>query len=525
MTETVQQWARALQGENERGLVAGDDRWSWAQTIGDAAARARVLADYACPGQPLHVGVLMENTPEMVRALLAGAVGGHVTVGINATRRGEALARDIVHTDCAVVLTDTAHLPLLDGLDLAGAVVVNTDEPAWAEAAATADRSIEGFADSDQQDTFVLIFTSGTSGDPKAVQLTHMLPFVSCAMLTPQYQLSRDDVYYCAMPLFHSNAIVTSFSLALRSGGDLVLTRKFSASGLLGDIRKHGATFMNYIGKPLAYVLATAEQDDDHQNTLRLAYGNEATDRDIAEFSRRFDCTVADGYGSTEGAVFIVRDADTPLGSIGKPVGGSAVWNRETRQECPAAVFDATGRVTNLDDAVGELVNTEGGGLFRGYYKDEESTAARLDGGVYWSGDLAYRDAAGNIFLAGRTDDWLRVDGENLATGPIERLFMRHDAISQVAVYSVPDDVVGDRLMVAVVLRDGAELTPLEFEQFLDAQADLSPKARPSLVRITEALPTTATNKVIKRELRSQGVDTDDLLWEREARGTAYTVR
>ncbi|MFS3127698.1 AMP-binding protein [Nocardioides sp. Bht2] len=523
--ETVQKWVRALVDEQETGLVFGDDRWSWAQTVGDAAARARVLAEYAKADEPLHVGVLMENTPEMVRALVSGAVGSHVTVGINATRRGEALARDIVHTDVNVLLTDDHHAPLVEGLDLGGIPVINVDDAAWAARAAEADRSVEGFADAVDTDTFVLIFTSGTSGDPKAVMVPHLLSTASVQVLAPSFGLGRDDVYYCAMPLFHSNAIVTSFALALASGGDLVIKRKFSASGLLPDIRKHGATFMNYIGKPLAYVLATPELDDDADNTLRVAYGNEATDRDIAEFSRRFGCTVTDGYGSTEGAVFIVRDENTPPGSIGKAVGGSTVWNRESREVCPPAVFDASGRVVNLDDAVGELVNPEGGGLFQGYYNDEASTKARLDGGVYWSGDLAYRDTEGNIFLAGRTDDWLRVDGENLATGPVERLMMRNDAISQAAVYSVPDEITGDRLMIALVLRENATLAPEEFERFLDEQADLSPKARPSLVRITAQMPTTATNKVIKRELRQVGAATTDEIWEREPRGTAYIKR
>ncbi|NED53033.1 AMP-binding protein, partial [Micromonospora aurantiaca] len=102
-------------------------------------------------------------------------------------------------------------------------------------------------------------------------------------------------------------------------------------------------------------------------------------------------------------------------------------------------VFDDLGRVTNLDKAVGELVNTTGAGFFAGYYNDEQATSERLDGGMYWSGDLAYRDEAGFIYLAGRTDDWLRVDGENLAAAPIERVLLRHDAISQAAVYGVPD--------------------------------------------------------------------------------------
>ena len=144
-------------------------------------------------------------------------------------------------------------------------------------------------------------------------------------------------------------------------------------------------------------------------------------------------------------------------------------------------------------------------GFFAGYYNDEEATRERMRGGRYWSGDLAYRDDAGFVYLAGRTSDWLRVDGENLATAPIERLLLRHDAISQVAVYGVPDPLVGDQVMATVVLRDGADLGPLDLGRFLAEQPDLSPKAWPRYVRVAGALPSTATNKVLKRELRCPG--------------------
>ena len=120
---------------------------------------------------------------------------------------------------------------------------------------------------------------------------------------------------------------------------------------------------------------------------------------------------------------------------------------------------------------------------------------------MYWSGDLAYRDADGWIYLAGRTADWMRVDGENLAAAPIERVLIRLPEISRVAVYPVPDESVGDQVMAAIVLRDGATLTPAAFEEFLGGQADLSPKAWPRYVWIADDLPSTATNKILKREL------------------------
>ncbi|MGZ4476890.1 MAG: AMP-binding enzyme, partial [Nocardioides sp.] len=149
--------------------------------------------------------------------------------------------------------------------------------------------------------------------------------------------------------------------------------------------------------------------------------------------------------------------------------------------------------------AIGELANTAGAGAFAGYYNDPAAEAERMRGGIYWSGDLAYRDAAGWIYFAGRSGEWLRVDGENLATAPIERILLRHPAVSEAAVYALPDHV-GDKVATALVLR--APLSAEELWGFLAAQPDLSVKAWPSVVRVLETLPRTATNKVLKRSLR-----------------------
>jgi fatty-acyl-CoA synthase len=143
---------------------------------------------------------------------------------------------------------------------------------------------------------------------------------------------------------------------------------------------------------------------------------------------------------------------------------------------------------------------------------------------MYWSGDLAYKDADGFIYLAGRTSDWLRVDGENLAAAPIERIIQRLPAVALVAVYAVPDDHVGDQVMAALVLHDEASLTPAELSDFLAAQADLPSKGWPRYVRIAPSLPATATHKVLKRELIAQGATAGvGVLWVRDERGTAYS--
>jgi fatty-acyl-CoA synthase len=273
-------------------------------------------------------------------------------------------------------------------------------------------------------------------------------------------------------------------------------------------------------------VLATPPRPDDAENSLRLAFGNEASDQDIAAFAERFGCRVQDGFGSTENAVVISRVPGTPVGSLGQPVEGVKVLDAATGEECPPAKFGLDGAVLNLDEAVGELVNTAGAGQFAGYYKDEAATAARMRGGMYWSGDLAYRDEAGFVYFAGRTSDWLRVDGENIAAAPVERLLLRHPDVNRAAVYAVPDELVGDQLMAAIVLRSGARFDPAGFTAFLEAQPDLGTKMWPRYVRVASELPSTATNKTLKRELIRQGVESaGEPVWEREPRGTSYVSR
>jgi fatty-acyl-CoA synthase len=456
----------------------------------------------------------------MLRSMAAAALGGYVLCGINTTRRGPGLAADIRRSDCQLVLVDSAHRPLLDGLDLDGAIVLDVDGPAYRDGVAAAKplapREVCG------ADPVMMIFTSGTSGDPKAVRFAHAMGVMCGVSLVERFELTSEDVCYLGMPLFHSNGVAAGWAVAIACGATMV-PAKFSPSRFLTDIRRHGVTYLNYVGKPLALVLATPEQPDDADNPLRAAFGNEATERDIEEFARRFGCRVVDSFGSSEFAVVVMREDGTPPGSIGKGYPGVGVYRAETVTECAPAVFDEHGALSNFDEAVGELVNTYGAGGFTGYHNDPAATSERMRYGMYWSGDLAYRDADGWIYLAGRTADWMRVDGENLAAGPIERILQRLPEINHVAVYAVPDEQVGDQVMAAVVLNAGVTLTPSRFGEFLAAQPDLSPKAWPRFVRVNAALPRTATHKILKRELIMDGATAGDgALWVRKGRGREY---
>ena len=150
------------------------------------------------------------------------------------------------------------------------------------------------------------------------------------------------------------------------------------------------------------------------------------------------------------------------------------------------------------------MVNVEGQGPFEGYYRNEEAMAKTTRNGWYWSGDLGYVDEHGWVYFAGRTSDWLRVDGENFPAAPIEAIVTRHPDVMLASVYGVPDVDAGDQIMVALVLHDGAEFDPAGFAAWIDAQSDLSPKWRPRYVRLSPVLPTTPTNKVLTRTLVHQ---------------------
>lgn len=514
---TVTELLLRRERDHNPGLLFEDQRWTWAEHVQACANRAALLSALRRPG-PFHIGLLLDNVPEFSFLLGGAALSGAVLVGLNTTRRGEALARDIKLADCQVVITDSRYVELLDELDLGAAHdrVLNIDTAAWHMSLfAHRDRPVEPVSAS-PQDLLMLIFTSGTSGDPKAVRCTHGKIAGPGAMAAERLDLGPDDTVYVSMPMFHSNAIIAGWSVGLAAGATLALRRRFSASGFLDDVRKFGATYANYVGKPLSYILATQAQPDDSDNPLRIVFGNEAAERDVARFAERFGCRVVDAYGSTEGGITLQRSPDLPPGSLGLLGDGVAILDPSTREPCPPARFDEHGRLLNPDEAVGELVQTTGAGLFAGYYADPGADSERVHDGMFWSGDLAYRDDKDFAYFYGRTSEWLRVNGENLGAAPIERILLRHPDFSEVAVYAVPAAGGGDEVMAAVVLRRDQVFDALEFAEFLAAQPDLGPKQVPRFVRVASRLPRTPTHKVLKRTLSAQGWRCVDPVWWRE---------
>lgn len=502
--------------DDATALFFEDRSWTWAELIAESRRRAGLLRDLRVDG-PWHVGLALENTAEHLMWWFACSLVGATGVGINPTRRGPELSRDITFTDCQALVVDESRRALLEGLDhpVPAERILHVDEAAYAARLAAVTPAEPVVVD--PAAACSLIFTSGTTSDPKAVICTQARMGRIAVQQVARRALTSDDVFYVVMPMFHSNALMAGIAPAVATGGTVVLRRRFSASGWLPDVRRYGVTFFNYVGKPLNYVLATPTAPDDADNSLRIAFGNEASEPDIAAFSQRFDCRVIDSFGSSEGEIAIIRTPETPRGSLGAASESTVVIDPETGVECPRAVFDANGVLTNAE-AVGEIVNRDGGRLFEGYYKNPTAQAKRVRDGWSWSGDLAYRDEAGFFYFAGRSGDWLRVDGENLATAPIERLLVRFPAFSAVAVLAVPDEVTGDQVLAVCEVTPGATFDAAAFAAFLAAQPDLGTKWVPRYLQIVDELPRTPTNKVVKRAVtaRLSGC------WTREGTGFDY---
>ncbi|WTW97686.1 AMP-binding protein [Streptomycetaceae bacterium NBC_01309] len=523
---TMNDLVRQRVGDTSTGVRYGDTSWTWDEHVRLSAQRAAFLEARRDPDKPFHIGVMLENVPEFSFLLAAAAVSGAVVVGLNPTRQGTELARDVEHTGCALLITGDAHAAQLAAAmpDFPAENVWNVDSAAWTEAIAPfAGAELPGSAPA-PDDPFMLILTSGTTGHPKAVICSQGKIASQGGSVVAMQQLGGEDVAYCAMPLFHSNAMITCWTPAVASGAALVLRRRFSASGFLPDVRKYGVTYANYVGKPLSYILATPELPDDADSTLTRVFGNEGGPQDVERFARRFGCSVRDGFGSTEGGLSFVPVPGMPAGALGTASGDIRVLNPDTREECATARFDADGRLLNADEAVGELVNLDGAGAFEGYWNNDAATADRLRDGWYWSGDLAYRDDGGMFFFAGRSGEWVRVGGENFGSAPVARILARHPDVVLVSLYGVPDEAAGDQAMAALVLREGAVFDPAGFAAWQAEQPDLSPTWRPRYVRVARELPHTQTNKVLVRVLTRQAwyPDNDDAVWFRPGKDGPY---
>jgi fatty-acyl-CoA synthase len=495
--------------DDDIGLLAGDQAWTWRQVVDQSAARAAWLTETLDFAKPPNVGVLLDNTADYVFTLFGAALAGACVVGINSTRRGAELQRDIDHTDCQLVLTDKSQSTLL-----ASDHILVEDEPWKAHAGAALPAALP-----DPSALLLLIFTSGSTSAPKAVRRSS-----GRVAAAANLGFQKTDTLYISMPLIHGNALFGALFPALAAAARIALRDRFSASGWLDDVRRYDATFTTTVGRALSYILATPPRAEDKDHKLRIVLAPESSPRDAADFTERFGVPVLTGYGQSEGGITLLPSRRH--GALGRAPEGSdvVVVDQTTGEEKPRARFDQNGRLLNADEAIGELVRRDSAGAFEGYWSNDEADATRLHDGWYWSGDLAYRDEDGVFFFAGRAGDWIRVDSENFAAAPIERIIDRHPGVAAVAVVGVADPHDGDQVLAALQLVDGAAFDPAAFATWLAEQPDLGTKWTPKFVRVTAALPTVAHDKIDRQRLKREAWLTTDPVWWRAQRDVGYAL-
>jgi fatty-acyl-CoA synthase len=498
---------RARADDDNVGLLYDDSSWTWREVVAEAAARAAWLRETLDDDRPPHVGVLLPNTPEYVFLMFGAALAGACVVGINSTRRGAELVRDIDHASCQFVVADATFADLVDA-------PVRVEDAPWSAHRGAALPE----ADPPPTALMCLLFTSGSTSAPKAAKCSQARVARGTA-----FGLGPGDTLYCPMPLSHGNALSAALFPALASGARLLLRDRFSATAWLDDIRSHDVTFTNTVGRALGYVLATPRSPRDREHRLKVVLAPEASPRDMADFTARFGAVVLGGYGSSEGGIALVPSRKP--GSLGQAQPGVDVAVVDASgAECERARFDEGGRLCNAERAIGELVRRNAGGGFEGYWNNPEAESQRLRGGWFWSGDLAYRDSDDVFWFAGRIGDWLRVDSENFAASPVERIIGRYGPAAAVAVVGVPDPVAGDQVMAVLELAPHHTFDPVDFAEFLDAQTDLGTKWAPRFVRVTTAIPVLGNGKIDKKPLRRDAWLCEDPVWWRPARADGYTL-
>ncbi len=551
LTLAAQIEARALHPELEnKVLLVHDDRtWTYRQYRDESVRLAHFLRarlGATDDGKPGHVAMILENHLELMALLGACAYGGHTLFGINTGLRGEVLSGVINQSRSRVLVVDEKLYPevlkVRDSLDsvapenilvlptLGEGLDAAVDLRAcMASEIGSADKSLDApAADVSMETNLMVIYTSGTTGLPKGINNNHMKLCLIGAAISAGLEITKDDRGYGCMPLFHSNALFVGFMPAFWVGGSMAIRERFSASRFVPDVLNHGVTMWNYVGEPVHYVLSAIEKeyggDEDKilaevanhpDNHLRFAVGNGASPPDIDRFTRWLGMEdMFELYGSTEAAISTFRRKGDPRGTVGEITDAAVRILDESGGECPPARLGAQGELLNYEQCVGEICRVApDASLFQGYFDNDSATTQKYRDGVYHSGDLGHileKDGKRYLFFDGRTDDWIRKDGENFSAGQVGRLLSEHPDVALAVAYGVPCAVSDELVMAAVKMRDRAAFDPRGFFDWCEAQvteASMDRKWFPDFVRVVEEFEFTQTQKVLVRNLKKSHFD------------------
>ncbi|HYO03967.1 MAG TPA: long-chain-acyl-CoA synthetase FadD6 [Mycobacterium sp.] len=461
------------------------------------------------------VGVMLRNSPHSILLMLAVVKCGAVAGMLNFHQRGKVLAHslDLLGAKAIVAETDFIEPISESGADTDGLMTLDELIQLAATAPATNPATTGAVL---AKDKAFYIFTSGTTGMPKASVMTHyrwlraLAGFGGLGM-----RLSSDDTLYCALPLYHNNALTVALSSVLNSGSALALGKSFSASKFWDEVIGYDATAFVYIGEICAYLLNQPAKPTDLKHRVRVIAGNGLRPAIWDEFTKRFGIPrVCEFYAASEGntAFLNVFNVDKTTGICPSPI-AFVEYDEETGEP----KRDDGGRVRKVKSGQPGLLLSKVSSFqpFDGY-TDKSASEKKLvrdafkDGDVWFNtGDLMRSQGFGHAAFTDRLGDTFRWKGENVATTEVEAAVATDSQVEECTVFGVEVEGAGGRAgMVALQLKDGQEFDGMALAK--SAYEHLPGYAVPLFVRITEALEYTSTFKSQKVELRKQGYGGQD---------------
>ena len=500
-------------------VVLGDTHLSYAQVNGAANQVANLLVSKGIvPGD--KVALSCPNLPYFSIIYYGILKAGATVVPLNVLLKGREVAYHLDDSDAKVVFAfeGTPELPIgqaaWDGFNASEGTTeffLITADPAAVspiEGATTFGQAIVSQSpefetvDVDDDDTAVILYTSGTTGQPKGAELRHRN--MRSNALTGEVLFGADefkpDTYLCALPLFHSFGQTVIQNSAFAYGGTVVMLPRFEAHAALGLMFKEGVTF--FAGVPTMYwgLLGALDAQPDGQQVdvtaladkLRIAAaGGSALPVEIhREFKKRFGITISEGYGLSETspvASFQPRGEEVRPGSIGRTIPGAEL----------KLIDDDWNEVTEVG-AIGEIA-IKGENVMKGYYKRPEATAEAIKDEWFRSGDLAKTDEDGFYYIVDRSKDMIIRGGYNVYPREIEEVLLTHPAVSLVAVVGVPHESHGEEVKAFIIKNDGDPTT--EDEIIAWGKEQMANYKYPRIVEFRGELPMTSTGKILKREL------------------------
>jgi long-chain acyl-CoA synthetase len=447
-----------------------------------------------------RVCVLMDNSPEFYFAYLGiiklGAIAGPVNCWWQ-TKEIQYLLND---SGAVALFVDSAYRHHVDKIKGGTPALKHVIERGAADKAHLSYESILETeprleaADIGLEDVATIVYTSGTTGNPKGVLLTHGNILTNSWQAGKLASIRENDVILCFLPLFHVNGLVITGTAPMYAGAQIVLRKNFSATEFWECVSKYRATIFSGVPTIYQILLATPYGADLDLGSLRYGVCGAAPMpvETIRKFEEKFNMIIIEGYGLTEataGSTANPIDGVRKIGSIGIPFAESEV-----------EIFDDDDHEMP-EGQVGEIV-IRGGHVMKGYYNKPEDTAKALKGGWLHTGDMAYKDGDGYLFIVDRKKEMVIRGGENIYPKELEEIMYSHPDVQEAAVVGVKDEIYGEEVMACVVPKAGRTIAVEEFRAW--CRENMASYKVPKYVEIRENLPKNILGKILKKELKNQ---------------------